>query len=146
MVSAGDADVDRHRVLDDALRQDVPGSDGWRNEPEEFERRTFGDPQFDPATYLIAVAEDTGEYVALVRVWNRPRVPRLGMVATLPAYRRLGLVSGLIGLAFAVCHARGQTDVSTEVDVTNTASNTLMACLGARRVGGTAELLRSAVA
>jgi ribosomal protein S18 acetylase RimI-like enzyme len=66
------------------------------------------------------------------------------MVAALPAYRRRGLVSGLINRAFAVCHARGQTEVSTEVDVTNTASNTLMAGLGARRVGGSVELLRPA--
>lgn len=142
VVSAADADIDRHRELDDVLRQDVPGSGGWHNEPEEFERRTFGDPQFDPATYLIAVAEDTGEYVALVRVWNRPRVPRLGMVAALREYRRRGLVSGLVNRAFAVCHARGQIEASTDVDVTNTASNTLMAGLGARRTGGTFELRR----
>src|ERR1700742_892288 len=54
-VSAADADVARLSELDEALRQDVPGADGWRNDPRQFEEQTFGDPQFDPATYLVAV-------------------------------------------------------------------------------------------
>jgi hypothetical protein len=57
---AAEADVDRLRELDDALRQDVPGAAGWRNDPQEFGRQTFGNPEFDPATYLLSVEEDTG--------------------------------------------------------------------------------------
>ncbi|MGH3301054.1 MAG: hypothetical protein ACRDOK_05065, partial [Streptosporangiaceae bacterium] len=56
VLSASEADLDRLR-LHDALRQDVPGIDGWRWTPQGFQEETYG-PGFDPATYLIAVARD----------------------------------------------------------------------------------------
>lgn len=141
IVSAADADADRVRELDDTLRQDVPGAEGWRNDPEEFRRQTFEHPEFDPATYLIAVADD-GAYAGLVRVWIRIVGPRLGLIAVLPAYRRRGLARALLAQAFGVVHERGQLEAACEVDVTNVASNTLMAGLGARRTGGNVELVR----
>ena len=55
LLSAADADIGRLRLLDDALRQDVPGADGWRWDPDEFRAETFG-RSFDPATYLVAVS------------------------------------------------------------------------------------------
>jgi hypothetical protein len=42
LVSAADVDLDRLRVLDDALRQDIPGCDGWRWDPEEFREDLLG--------------------------------------------------------------------------------------------------------
>jgi GNAT superfamily N-acetyltransferase len=42
VVSAADADITRLRLLDDALRQDVPGSEGWRWDAEQFRAETFG--------------------------------------------------------------------------------------------------------
>jgi hypothetical protein len=32
-ISAADADVDALRLLDDLLREDIPGADGWVNDP-----------------------------------------------------------------------------------------------------------------
>lgn len=142
-VSAAESDVDRLRELDDALRQDVPGASGWRNDPAGFRTRTFGDPEFDPATYLVAVHEH-GTYAGLVRVWARPEVSRLGLIGVLPGYRRRGLASALLARAFGVVAARGQPEVVCEVDDTNVASNTLMAGLGARRIGGAVEMARPA--
>lgn len=144
--SAAAGDLKRLRELDDALRQDVPGAAGWRNDPVGFAEQTFADPEFDPATYLIAVEESTGVYAGLVRVWVRPGVSRLGLIGVLPRYRRRGLAIALITRTFGVLSARGQADVSCEVDESNVASNALMAGLGARRVGGAVELLRPAVA
>jgi GNAT superfamily N-acetyltransferase len=144
-ISAADSDVDRLRELDDALRQEVPGAVGWRNDPLRFAEQTFGDPEFDRATYLIAVEEGTGDYAGLARIWVRPRVSRLGLIGVLPTYRRRGLAVALIARTFGVLSARGQTELSCEVDETNAASNALMAGLGARRVGGAVELLRPAV-
>jgi hypothetical protein len=43
---------------------------------------------------------------------------------------------------FDVLHQRGTVDVVAEVDVTNTSSNRLLTGLGARRTGGTIELVR----
>jgi ribosomal protein S18 acetylase RimI-like enzyme len=145
-VSAADCDVDRLRELDDALRQDVPGATGWRNDPVRFADQTFADPEFDPATYLIAVAESTGGYAGLVRVWVRPEGSRLGLIGVLPAFRRRGLAVALLNRVFGVLSARGQAEVSCEVDETNTASNELFTSLGARRVGGAVELMRPATA
>lgn len=144
-VSAAGSDVDRLRELDDALRQDVPGASGWRNDPAGFVEQTFGDPEFDPATYLVAAEESTGTYAGLVRVWVRPRVSRLGLIGVLPAYRRRGLASALLARAFGVLRARGQTEVDCEVDETNVGSNTLLTRLGAHRIGGALELVRPAV-
>ena len=67
VVSAADADITRLRLLDDALRQDVPGCQGWRWDTEQFRAETFG-PFFDPATYLVAVDRASGQYAGLVRV------------------------------------------------------------------------------
>jgi GNAT superfamily N-acetyltransferase len=140
LISAADADEDRLRLLDDLLRQDTPGSDGWRWSPEGFRAETFSD-EFDPATYLVAVGP-AGEYAGLIRVWNRPVTPRLGFYAVTRDYRRKGLARALLARAFAVVHGRGQSHVTAEVDSANRASLTMMASLGARRTGGSVELIK----
>jgi ribosomal protein S18 acetylase RimI-like enzyme len=141
-LSAADCDVDRLRELDDALRQDVPGAAGWRNDPARFADQTFGDPEFNPATYLIAVDCGTGEYAGLVRVWIRPQGPRLGLIGVLPAFRRRGLAVALLTSVFRVLAARGDAEVTCEVDDANLASNALVTGLGARRAGGAVEFMR----
>lgn len=135
------ADPDRWRRLDDALRQDVPGTAGWRNDPDRFAPDTFSDPEFDPTTYLLAVDEAEGDYIGLVRVWNTSAGPRLGLVGILASHRRRGVAEALLAAVFGVLHRRGQSHVSCEVDVTNTASNALMTGIGAERVGGAVEFV-----
>jgi hypothetical protein len=54
------------RLLDDELRQDVPGTDGWRWLPRDFREETYESPQFDPAAYLVA--EKERELVGICRV------------------------------------------------------------------------------
>ena len=67
IVPADEKESDRLARLDERLRQDVPGSDGWVNDPTEFRAYTF-DQHFDPRLYLVAVVD--GEYAGLVRVWR----------------------------------------------------------------------------
>ncbi len=141
IISAADAYEDQLRLLDDALRQDVPGAAGWRWDPGDFHEETFGDG-FDPATYLVPVDAASGEYLGLVRVWLSPGRPRLGLIAVVRAHRRRGLASLLLERAFRVVHERGITEVTAEIDDTNAASRTLLGGLGARRSGGTVELVR----
>ena len=141
ILSAVDADVDRLRLLDDALRQDVPGAEGWRWALEDFRAETFG-PDFDPATYLVAMERDTGEYVGLVRVWNRRTGPRLGLMAMLAPFRGSGATRALLGQVFAVLGGRGVASVICEADDTNVGSVSLLTRLGARRYGGSVELIR----
>jgi GNAT superfamily N-acetyltransferase len=141
ILSAAEADLDRLRLLDDALRQDVPGTSGWRNDPATFAADLHADPAYDPETYLIA-ADSTGAYAALVRVWIRPAEPRLGLIATLPEHRRQGLAAALITQAFGVVHGRGHPTLTCAVDATNTASTALMQALAAAPTTTTLELLR----
>lgn len=141
VLSAADADITRLRLLDDALRQDVPGSAGWRWDAGEFRAETFG-PFFDPATYLVAVDRASGEYAGLVRIWRNRAGPRLGLIAMLARYRRRGAARSLLGQAFAVLAARGDASVAGEVDDANVASVSLLTGLGARRYGGNVELIR----
>jgi ribosomal protein S18 acetylase RimI-like enzyme len=142
VISAAAADEDRLRALDELLREDVPGSDGWVNDPGQFHAQTFDHPQFDPATYLVAVHEASRQYAGLVRIWTHPKHSRLGLVGVRRSCRRQGLARALLAAAFEPLHARGITGVLAEVDVTNTASTALLARIGARRTGGSVELLR----
>jgi GNAT superfamily N-acetyltransferase len=121
LISADAVDEDGLRALDDVLRQDAPGTDGWVNDPQEFREYTFDDRHFDPATYLAAVDDMNQAYAGLARVWNDPRHPRLGLIGVTPGYRRRGLAKMLLEAVFAPL--RG---------------------IGARRVGGSIELVRRA--
>jgi GNAT superfamily N-acetyltransferase len=141
VLSAADADISRLRQLDDALRQDVPGLRGWRWGDDEFRAETFG-RFFDPGTYLVAVDRTSGEYGGLVRIWRTRAGPRLGLIATLAPYRRRGVARALLGQAFGVLAARGETSVIGEVDDTNVAAVSWLSRLGARRYGGDVELIR----
>jgi len=144
VISAEDADEDRLRLLDDALRQDVPGADGWQWDAAGFHEETFC-AAFDPATYLVATARAGGAYAGLLRVWNNPDGPLLGLVAALPGYRRRGLARALIAQAFGVLTERGKTEVTAEIDHTNAASIALFTGLGAHRTGGSIELIKRRV-
>ncbi len=141
VISAEDADEDRLRLLDDALRQDVPGADGWQWDAAGFHEDTFC-AAFDPATYLVATARAGEEYAGLVRVWNNPESPLLGLVAALPGYRRCRLARALIAQAFSALRERDKSEVTAEIDDTNAASIALFASLGAHRTGGSIELIK----
>lgn len=140
-MSAADVDADRLRLLDDELRQDVPGTSGWRSTPSEFREHTFGDPAFDPRAYPVAVDDETGEYLALVRVWMNPGGPRLGMAGVRRERRRQGIASALLAHALGAVRSSGADVVTADYDVSNRASTRLAAKLGARRVGTQVELL-----
>jgi len=136
--SVADVDEDRLRHLDDDLRQDVPGTFGWRSTASEFRDHTFADPAFDPRTYLVAV-DGSGAYLGLVRIWMNPEGPRLGLVGVRRGHRRRGLASALLARAFAAVRSLGHTHVQSTVDPTNRPSQTLHARLGARPLRTTLE-------
>jgi len=143
LVTADAVDEERLRDLDERLRGDVPGSDGWVSTPEDFRGQTYDSRWFDPTTYLVAVHDDgDGAYAGLARVWRGRRVPRLGLVGVLPAHRRRGLARALLAAAFRPVHRRGIAQVSAEVDETNAASQALLRSIGATRTGGAVELVR----
>jgi ribosomal protein S18 acetylase RimI-like enzyme len=140
IVPADEKESDRLARLDERLRQDVPGSAGWVNDPAEFRALTF-DQHFDPRLYLVAVID--GEYAGLVRLRRGNRVPRLGLVGVLRWHRRRGLARALLHAAFVPLVERGIELVSAEADTTNGPAQALLAALGARRTGGSVELRRA---
>lgn len=139
--SAADVDEDRLRLLDDELRQDVPGTSGWRSSPEEFREDTFADPAFVPRTYLVAVDSELGEALGLVRIWMNRESPRLGMIGVRREHRRRGIGSALVAEALRAVQATGATEVETEYDLMNRASRALFERIGARRVRTVLELV-----
>jgi GNAT superfamily N-acetyltransferase len=141
IISAARADEEELRLLDDALRQDVPGADGWKWDPGDFAEETYDSGGFNPDTYLVAADVASGDYVGLVRVWDNPRAPRLGLVGVVPSHRRRGLARVLLARAFRVMHEDGKKEVSAEADETNAASVALLTSLGARRAAGIIELV-----
>ena len=133
--SATDVDVERLSELDQELRADVPGTSGWRNDPNEFHTQTFDVPEFEPTTYLVAVDRGSGEYVGLVRIWMNADVPRLGLAGVRRSERRRGIASTLLVRALKGVQATGASTVVAEYDVTNAASAALARRLGARTIG-----------
>jgi RimJ/RimL family protein N-acetyltransferase len=136
---AVDVDEDALRLLDDELRQDVPGAEGWRSTPDEFRQQSFDDPEFDPRTYLVAV--DPSGLVGIVRIWMNRSVPRLGFVGVRRAHRRQGIGAALLRHALGPVADTGAEVVTAEHDLTNVASRALLERLGASRLGTTVELV-----
>ncbi|MDQ3381070.1 MAG: GNAT family N-acetyltransferase [Actinomycetota bacterium] len=144
-VHADEVDETTLRLLDNELRQDVPGTDGWQWDEADFREETYEAADFDPTTYLVAHDGETDQWVGIVRVWMKQPTPRLGFVGVRRPYRRRGIARALLGEVFARLHERGICEVSTEIDETNTASRALLEGLGARRTGTTVELIRRCV-
>jgi ribosomal protein S18 acetylase RimI-like enzyme len=141
ITSAADVDETELRLLDDELREDVPGTSGWRSSPEEFREHTFADPAFDPRTYLVAVDSRTDELLGLVRIWMNPAGPRLGMIAVNVGHRRRGIASALLVQVLQTVRATGATEVTTEHDLTNVGSRALFERTGGRTIRTVLELV-----
>jgi ribosomal protein S18 acetylase RimI-like enzyme len=139
---ANEVDETSLRLLDNELRQDVPGTDGWQWNEADFREETYERPDFDPETYLVALDGETGDYVGIVRVWMKEPIPRLGFIGVRRGYRRRGIARALLAEVFARLDERGIEEVSTESDETNTASRALLEGVGARRIGTSVELIR----
>jgi GNAT superfamily N-acetyltransferase len=141
LLSADAVDEDGLRMLDEALRQDVPGTDGWVNDPQEFRENTFHELRFDPATYLVAVDDVSQAFAGLARVSKHPRQPRLGLVGVMPGYRRRGLATMLLAAVFGPLRDRGIGEVAADADEADVAANALLSRVSARRTGGSVELV-----
>jgi len=139
---ADEVDETALRLLDNELRQDVPGTDGWQWDEADFREGTYAAAEFDATTYLVALDRESGDYVGIVRVWMTQPMPRLGFIGVRRRYRRRGIARALLAEVFARLDELGIYEVSTEIDEMNTASRALLEGLGARRTGTSVELIR----
>lgn len=133
-----DCDLDQVTALDNAVRAQIPGSEGWEGTVSDL-RESLVDDEFDPRLYLVAVHHDTGDYDGLVRVWDRRPDPRLGCVGVRASWRRTRLGPALLTAVASTLQQRGVTHVVTETDVHNRDSHALAARHGGVPVGRTVE-------
>jgi ribosomal protein S18 acetylase RimI-like enzyme len=127
------------RELDRAIRAEVESTVGWQTMPAEVLPWQGGTRPLDPSKYTVAVRDD--RYVGLVRVATMTRRPRIGLVAVLAAEQRHGIARALLSQVLGELHRSGFEAATAEVDETNQAAMALFERLGARRTGGSLELV-----
>lgn len=131
-------------VLDNAIRDDIPGTSGWHGTGAQL-TESLDDPDFDPALYLIARHPRTGSLDGLVRVWNRHPEPRLGCIGVTSPWRRTSLALALLQNIAATLQARGVTHITAETDQTNRSSHLMALNHGGTDVGRSVEWQRPGV-
>ena len=129
-------------TLDNTIRHDVPGTDGWRGNRDWFHEELMEAPPFDPAAYLVSVDDDNGQYVGLTRIWRNPAGPRFGLVGVIRQYRTTVIAAALMKRALV---AASQWDHETFVAATspmNPVTYPRMKRLGAESLGKHLQLIR----
>ena len=132
---ADHVDEDRLFTLDNTLRQDTPGTDGWRGDRSWFQQEIATSPPFDSAAYLVAIDDSNGEYAGLVRVWRNPDGPRFGLIGVLPQYRNAPIAAALLKQALAAAAGWGYDTFVAETSLTNAVVYPRMKRLGAETLG-----------
>lgn len=132
IVSVSALDADAVAELDNNIRRDIPGTEGWVGTGADL-TASLDDPEFDPALYRVARHTVTGSLDGLIRVWNRSPEPRLGCIGVTRPWRRTRLALALVQGIAQTLHVRGVTHITAETDTTNRDSYVM-----ARRQGGEA--------
>ena len=73
---------------------------------------------------------------------TRRRHARIGLVAVRAGLRRRGIARAMLAEVLGALHRGGVETASAEVDERNSAAKALFEGIGARRVGGTVEMVR----
>ena len=131
------ADVDRLLELDNLVRQDVPGSDGWQGG-----REAFVDDLSDPASYYFAVDDRTGEYAGLVRIWHNPDGPHFGLIGVARDYRHTRVAAALIKCGLEGAAEWGYAHFDTGTSLSNPVMYPRMKRLGAETTWRTLQMIR----
>ncbi|MGW2636352.1 GNAT family N-acetyltransferase [Streptomyces sp. NPDC001348] len=140
IVPAGQAEEGPLRALDRVIRDEVEATVGWRTMPAEVLPCLVGTTVLDPSKYAVAL--HGGQYVGLIRMATRTRQPRIGLIAVRADMHRRGIARALLAHALDALHRSGTTSAWAEVDESNAAATALFEGIGARRAGGTLELVR----
>ena len=114
LVPAEDVDEPALRDLDDRLRSELPGSDGWVSDPEEFHDLVFDERFARRDTHLVAVDDAQQQFAGLVRIWGNQQRARLTLLAVAQPYRRRGLARALLASALRPVHEQGIGEVMCE--------------------------------
>ncbi len=128
-------------ALDNALRNLVPGTDGWAGDREAF-RQELRSPEFDASAYLVAVEDDSDRLVGLVRIWRNPSGPRLGLIGVLPRHRAQPLAAALLKTALTAAAGWGFDELISETSPANPHTYPRLRRMGAVPVGSFVQLVR----
>ncbi|MFE5288484.1 GNAT family N-acetyltransferase [Nocardia sp. NPDC056611] len=139
VVPAGRAEEEPLRAVDRFIRDEIESTIGWQEMPAEILRGPGGDTVVDPKLYVAAAQAD--RYVGLLRVVQVTRLPRIGLIAVRADARRRGIGRAMLSRALGALHDRGIPTATTEVNESNAAALALFDSVGARRVGGSLELV-----
>lgn len=129
-------------TLDNTIRHDVPGTDGWRGDREWFHDELATSPPFDPTGYLVAIDDGNGEYAGLVRIWRNEGGPRLGLIGVIRQYRNTSIAATLLKRALTAASGWGYESFVTETSSANTAVYRRLKRLDAESLGEFVRLLR----
>lgn len=119
-LQAADA-VDEERLfeLDNHIRNDMPGTDGWRGDRAMFHDELRDVPVFDPAGYLVAIHLASEDYAGLIRMWRNPSEPRLGAIGVHRDYRRTRIGAALLRTALKAASEWGSETFTSETSLSN---------------------------
>lgn len=132
---ADTVDEDRLFDLDNAIRRQTPGTDGWEGDREWFHQELTESPPFDPSAYLVAVDDRSGDYAGLVRMWRKPDGPRFGLVGVLPEYRNTTIAGALLRQALQAASGWGHESFTAEVSPANRTIYDRLRSVGAASMG-----------
>lgn len=141
VISAGDADRNALFELDNLIRRDTPGTDGWVGDPAWFAGELAESPPFDPLAYLVGV-DRHGAYAGLVRIWRNPSGPRFGLIGVAPPHRKTSLAAALMRQALQAAHAWGFEHFVTETSLGNRVMHPRLARLADERLGVFHQMVR----
>lgn len=142
IISAADADRDRLVDLDNLVRQDVPGCDGWAGDRAWLDDELDESPPFDPSAYLIGAHDATGEYAGLIRIWRNRGGPRFGLIGVTRPHRHTTLAAALLRRGLTAAAEWGSPTFTTETSLTNAVIHHRMARLGGERTARFHQLVR----
>lgn len=128
-------------TLDNALRNLVPGTDGWTGDRAAF-REELTSPEFDAGAYLVAVEEASHDLVGLVRIWRNATGPRLGLVGVLHAHRGQPVAAALLKEALLTAATWGFDEVVSETSPDNTHTYPRLRRMGATPIGSFMQMVR----
>lgn len=139
---ADTVDEDRLFTLDNTLRQDTLGTDGWRGDREWFHDELAEAPPFDPSAYLVAIDDGNGEYVGLVRIWRNQTGPRFGLVGVVRQYRNTPIAAALLKQAVTAASKWGYDAFVAEASPANKVIYPRMERIEAESMGQFLQMVR----
>ncbi len=128
-------------ALDNELRKEVPGTDGWVTTAQMWQAEIHS-PEYDPSGYLVGVDRRSGAYGGLIRFWRNTDIPRLGLLAVTKPYRGSLLATGLLRTALEGASLWGNATFQTSTSPSNPVTYRALGHIGVAPIGRRFQMVR----